>query len=567
MMAVVALSAVLGLVPGLDAGEDDPSPLLPCPADGKGELFIRQQLGNAAAEKNPPPGKITGEFLRDKDRWLQSCPKHEFVWYAILRASELLSLSGKADLNLVAAARAAVPDSRWIETVWARTLGTVAAARAVSRRWPRHVPAKVVLAAAHERAGDLKAALHVLRPMFDSDVLADVAGGPLLLARVAMGTGDLELAIKAARAEPLGLQEPVEPVAGTTNLAAAFAMDEKARTLAREKTKLPASLRKLVNDSAPPFLPFIHLYLGGYPGENAQPPGKKAEAVLRRHRVWWLHDYPKHDFVWYAILRASELLSPDNKAEPDLLEEAKDVSPPSVWIETVRARALGTVEAAEAALQIDGKHVPAKIALAAAYERKGELKAAMDILKAIPALGEFVGAPLLMARVALAMGDVRLAAETAGKESSDPSHHFEPVSGMDKAKEGKLFAGDAWLRLHQADKALTSYLLAQSLGEQRLLAPDESLLQAMEARFADPDADLKSRERLRGCLGAHKIRSGDVDAGVAMLVKSAVVTDGSAVEILKKGGPEVRKALHKLRGKPRLDARERKIIGLVLEQP
>jgi hypothetical protein len=133
-------------------GVSSPAPVSPtplkCPSVKIDKDFLWWRLGPSVAKSGPPPGGTARSFLRYKDNWLRDCPHNEIVWYSILRATELTTQDRKAPMDLIEAARTAVPGSVWIETVRARALGTVEAAEAAIRLAPKHVPAQVALAAA-----------------------------------------------------------------------------------------------------------------------------------------------------------------------------------------------------------------------------------------------------------------------------------------------------------------------------------------------------------------------------------------------------------------------------------
>ena len=209
-MMMLSLLAVLLAVNPPDAGATLVSQ--GCPSPRESEYFLSERMGPDLAKEPPPPGTAAKKFFRHKDGWLRACPHNETVWYAVLRAAELSSQDWKAPADLIDAARTAVPNSVWIETVRARALGTVEAAEAAVRLDPKHLPAQVALAAAYERAGDHESALRILRPLRD---LHRVAGGSLLLARVALALGDDKLSAEAAHREPdseYGLIEPVSSI-------------------------------------------------------------------------------------------------------------------------------------------------------------------------------------------------------------------------------------------------------------------------------------------------------------------------------------------------------------------
>jgi hypothetical protein len=233
-MILLPLLSVLLALDSPDAGN---TPGQGCPTLGRHEDFSWSVLGPSLAKEPPPPGTEAKRFLADKDSWLRDCPRNELVWYAVLRATELISQDRKAPPELVEAARAAVPGSVWIETVRARTLGTVEAAEAAVRLAPKRIPSQVALAAAYERAGDRQSALRILRSIRD---LQRVAGGPLLLARVALALGDAKLAAESARREPgseLGL---IEPVSGMLLLGEARALEGDARLKLGQADKAPS---------------------------------------------------------------------------------------------------------------------------------------------------------------------------------------------------------------------------------------------------------------------------------------------------------------------------------------
>jgi tetratricopeptide (TPR) repeat protein len=299
-------------------------------------------------------------------------------------------------------------------------------------------------------------------------------------------------------------------------------------------------------------------------------PGTEAKRLLAE-KDSWLRECPRNEFVWYAVLRATELASQDRKAPTDLVEAARAAVPDSVWIETVRARALGTVAAAEAAVRLDPKRIPGQVALAAAYERAGDRESALRTLRPIRDLQRVAGGPLLLARVALALGDAKLAAESAHREPGSELGLIEPVSGMLLAGEARMLEGDARLRLGQADKALSAYLEADLWrsveASARLCSPTADLEHAMEARLKKSKMPEDLRGRILEYLGVHRLRTGEVASGVHLLVKALAVPNcyGGVFETLSDGGSDMRKVLEKLRADARLPTRERMVVEDVLK--
>jgi len=258
---------------------------------------------------------------------------------------------------------------------------------------------------------------------------------------------------------------------------------------------------------------FLWWRLGPSVAKAGPPPGGTARTFLS-YKDNWLRDCPRNETVWYAVLRAGELTSPDGKAPADLIEAARTAVPGSVWIETVRARALGTVEAAEAAIRLAPKHIPAQVALATAREREADHESAFRILRPIRDLHRVVGGPLLLARVALAMGDAKLAAESALREPDREGGIIEPVSSRLLVGEARLLEGDARLQLGQADKALSAYLVADfwrsAAAAERLRSPTAELKRAMAARLKKSGIVDDQRERLLEYLHAHRLGAGEI---------------------------------------------------------
>jgi hypothetical protein len=136
--------------------------------------------------------------------------------------------------------------------------------------------------------------------------------------------------------------------------------------------------------------------------------------------------------------------------------------------------------------------------------------------------------------------------------------------------EARLLEGDIRLKLGQADKALTAFYEAELWrsddARARLRSPTVALEHAMEARLKKSHIDEDLRCRLLEYLGEYRLRSGDVKGGFRQLVKALFLPAYSCgFEALQNGGPEVRKALDKLRADPRLSARQRERVEDVLK--
>jgi hypothetical protein len=319
---------------------------------------------------------------------------------------------------------------------------------------------------------------------------------------------------------------------------------------------------------------YLQWNLGPTWAKNPPPPGETARIFLTK-KDRRLQNCPHNETVWHAVLRATELTSPDRKAPVDLIEAARAAVPDSVWIETVRARALETVEAAESALRLDPEHVPAQVALAAAHERKGDHRSALRILRPIRNLDTVAGGPLLLARVASVLGEHKLAAESAHREPDLEGRLIEPVSGILLVGEARLLEGDLKLRLGQPHKALTLFLEAQTWrsssveATKRLRLPSPALERAMEVRLRNPRLSECDRGNLLACLGSHRPRSGDVSGGVRLLVEALFLPECfDSWTTLTQGGPEVRREIERLRNNPRLSTRKRELLeGILRGQP
>jgi hypothetical protein len=201
----------------------------------------------------------------------------------------------------------------------------------------------------------------------------------------------------------------------------------------------------------------------------------------------------------------------------------------------------------------------------------GNHESALRILRPIRDLQRVAGGPLLLAQVAMAVSDAKLAAESAHREPSSELSLIEPVSGMLLVGEARVLEGDARLKLGQADKAISAFYEAdlwRAAGAvERLRSPTAALGRAMEARLSKSHVPNDLRGRLLESLGQHHLRSGEVGSGVRLLIKARAVPNyyGGVFETLSDGGSEVRTVLEELRADLRLPVRERKVIEDVLK--
>lgn len=162
-------------------------------------------------------------------------------------------------------------------------------------------------------------------------------------------------------------------------------------------------------------------------------PGERARQALVRD-MGLIETCAASEGNWYAILRARELLGCDPRRTLELAAQAQRAVPKSVWIATVRARLLGTVAAAEAALALDPGHVPAQLALAAALLNDKQTHRAAALLRTLPS-DEPSEAAGLKGRVRLLANDPRRAATEATRENGvgagGDALRIEPTAGLD----------------------------------------------------------------------------------------------------------------------------------------
>lgn len=297
-------------------------------------------------------------------------------------------------------------------------------------------------------------------------------------------------------------------------------------------------------------------------------PGGKAARFLQSGMEHWLAVCPTNETVLYATLRAQELTHSDHTPSKDLLAKAIAALPDSVRIATIRARAVGSVEAAETAVRLDPKYLPAQIALAAAYEHAGDHTSALRLLRSLRALGSVAGGPLLLAKIAFAVNDWRLAADSARREPNREGPLCEPVSGMLLVGQARMVEADALLRLGETSRALSALLDAASWGQhedvdERLRSASPEMIRAMRREADRPDTDRVLRGDLLCYLAVARLKAGDARGGARLLVE-AVILD-TRVDVRRtalEGGPPLRNELTKLRAK-RLTTQERDAVDIL----
>jgi hypothetical protein len=304
-----------------------------------------------------------------------------------------------------------------------------------------------------------------------------------------------------------------------------------------------------------------------------EPPrsGQRAKRFLESSNQW-LQACPHNEVVWYAVLRALELTTKDQKAPFALVESARTAVPRSVHIETVRARTLGSVEAAKDVLKVDPLYAPAVVALGTAYESRGEHHAALEVLQPLRSLHLVAGGPLLLARVAFALGNFKLAADAARREPTLEGPLVEHVDGLLHIGEARTLEGDARLKLGQARRALLAFydgIIYESPEPlRRLQWPVSVLRQAIEKEVRKPDVPDQMRGTFYECLGLGSLREGNISKGLGLLVKANVLPNyyGNAIELPQTGDNSIRDQLKRLLAGSQLSSKERAAVMKLLDR-
>lgn len=316
---------------------------------------------------------------------------------------------------------------------------------------------------------------------------------------------------------------------------------------------------------------FLEECIGVSLTKESEPPGVKAAAFLKE-RDHWLRTCPTNETVWYAVLRALELTSPTRRAPIELVDRARAAVPGSVRIETIRARTLVTMDAAQAAVRIDPAYVPAQVALAEAYAQAGDRASALRVLQSVRGLNRVAGGPLLLAQIAAALGDWRVAAKAASQEPPLEGPLIEPVSGILLTGQARMLEAEAWLKLDQPDHALTAFLDAARYrgagARERLHSPTPELRQAMEKRLRQPRVPNGHRGLILESLGVAHLASGDVATGLRLLVKAGALPECNCDvdSAMQHAGPDVYAEVAKLRGDKRLSRRERELVESICKR-
>ena len=247
-------------------------------------------------------------------------------------------------------------------------------------------------------------------------------------------------------------------------------------------------------------------------------------------------DWPKYcsssEGSWYAILRARELLRCDPRRTLELAEQADRLVPRSPWIDTVRARLLGTVDAAERAEGHDRHHIPARLALASALLNEKKVNRAAEILRDIDSR-KFPEAAELKGRLYLLKNDPKRALTEAmvGKPVAPDGDYFrvveygnEPTAGLDwpwidaqvrslaGAQLGKAREAARWLAAFPVG---TLKELREALAQHTKAA--EQLMSAMAMLIEDTRDKGLPRDSTAVTLARLRVLAGQTDQAVALV--------------------------------------------------
>jgi hypothetical protein len=188
------------------------------------------------------------------------------------------------------------------------------------------------------------------------------------------------------------------------------------------------------------------------------------------------------------------------------VERASERFPKSARIATVRARVLGTAEAAQKAIALDGAWVPAKVALASAQVATSDFNTAVRTLAAAGDLSRIPGAQTLLGRAKLMSGDAAgaLAALSAEKPIASPLEPTTLAHDRQVARDATEWTGLAALALGKTDQAIVALVSAASDGGElalkQLRSADPAVKKAVAALAKDKRLDERRRTWLRGFL-------------------------------------------------------------------
>lgn len=252
---------------------------------------------------------------------------------------------------------------------------------------------------------------------------------------------------------------------------------------------------------------------------------------------WALTRCPQDERLWYLLARYSEAdwIPPADRQFPDAVAaiETAYKNFPTSRIAVVRARVIGTIEAARSAVAIDPSYRPARIVLAAALLRAGSARDALDILEPMANhyTDEKVGLQysftgwLTLARARLATGDPRGAAKAArragGVDLDDPYELLEP-SG--KESEWWTVNGLASLAVQDDSRATHMLLVGATYGSREALAElqhaSPAVRKCLAAIVHDSARELESEDRTVATgiaawvLGDYEKAAGQLLAGI-----------------------------------------------------
>lgn len=224
---------------------------------------------------------------------------------------------------------------------------------------------------------------------------------------------------------------------------------------------------------------------------------------------------PQVEQPWYLMLRLAELghgqfpamlagaQVADARAAAD---RAVERFPKSARLVTIRARLIGTPEAAQAALALDPTWGPARVALAAAQVHLSDFNTAARTLAQAGDLNRMAGATTLLARAKLMSGDAAgaLAVLTAPQPEVTLLEPITPPHQRKCERDRAEWTGLAALALGRTDQAIVSLVIAAAdggeLARKQLRSADPPIKKAVRALLTDKRLDTFQRTWLRDFL-------------------------------------------------------------------
>jgi hypothetical protein len=224
---------------------------------------------------------------------------------------------------------------------------------------------------------------------------------------------------------------------------------------------------------------------------------------------------PQVERVWYLALRVAELgggVFPAQLAGSTVADvrtaadKAVERFPKSARLATLRARLLGTADAAQAAIKLDANWTPAKVALASAYVGTSDFNTAARTLSGAGDLSRIPGAATLLGRAKLMSGDFEGAlVALAGELPTDaPLEPTTPAFLQRVARDKQEWTGLASLAAGKTDQAMVALVSAATDGGElaikQLRSADPPIKKALAALAKDKRLDARQRTWLRGFL-------------------------------------------------------------------